>query len=67
MDWSRDAAKIAREAALDGIYVVRTSLGAEAIGGEAAVAAHKSLALVERAFRNHENLGAEGPALPRLQ
>ena len=42
MVWSRDAAKIAREAALDGIYVVRTSLGKEAVGSEAAVAAHKT-------------------------
>ena len=39
MDWSRDAAKIAAEAALDGIYVVRASLGKEAVGSGAAVAA----------------------------
>ncbi len=57
MDWSRDAAKTAAEAALDGIYVVRTSLGKESIGGEAAVAAYKSLALVERAFRTMKTSG----------
>ena len=57
MDWSRDAAGIARESALDGIYVVRTSLGKESIGGEAAVAAYKSLALVERAFRTMKTSG----------
>ncbi|MCY3981733.1 MAG: hypothetical protein OXF51_08215 [Alphaproteobacteria bacterium] len=44
--------RIAAEARLDGIYVIRTSLGAEAMGTEAAVDAYKSLAGVERAFRN---------------
>ena len=43
--------EIAAEARLDGIYVVRTSLPANKIGTEQAVAAYKSLALVERAFR----------------
>jgi transposase len=43
--------EIAAEARLDGIYVVRTSLPADKIGSEQAVAAYKSLALVERAFR----------------
>ena len=57
MDWSRDAAKIAAEAALDGIYVVRASLGKEAVGSGAAVAAYKSLALVERAFRTMKTSG----------
>ncbi len=39
-------------ARLDGIYVVRTSPPADAIGAEATVAAYKSLARVERAFRS---------------
>ena len=39
------------EARLDGIYIVRTSLPADKVGSEQAVAAYKSLALVERAFR----------------
>ena len=43
--------EIAAEARLDGIYVVRTSLPAGKVGSEQAVAAYKSLALVERAFR----------------
>ena len=43
--------EIAAEARLDGIYVIRTSLPTDKIGSEAAVAAYKSLALVERAFR----------------
>ena len=36
---------------LDGIYVIRTSLGSGSIGPQAAVAAYKSLSRVERAFR----------------
>ena len=43
--------EIAAEARLDGIYVVRTSLPADKVGSQQAVAAYKSLALVERAFR----------------
>ena len=51
LTWARDEAKIAAEARLDGIYVVRTSLAAEAIGAAEAVEAYKSLARVEQAFR----------------
>ena len=43
--------EIAAEARLDGIYVVRTSVPVDKVGSEQAVAAYKSLALVERAFR----------------
>ena len=57
MDWSRDEVKTAAEAALDGIYVVRTSLGEEEIGSAEAVAAYKSPALVERAFRSMKSSG----------
>ena len=39
------------EAALDGLYAVRTSLPAAALDDRAAVKSYKSLALVERAFR----------------
>ena len=42
---------IAREARLDGIYVVRTSLPAEAMPAAETVQAYKDLARVERAFR----------------
>ena len=49
--FSRKQDKIAAEARLDGIYVIRTSLPKNEIGAEATVAAYKSLALVERAFR----------------
>jgi transposase len=49
--FKRDLRRIAAEAALDGIYVVRTSLPAATIGAEQAVLAYKSLSTVERAFR----------------
>lgn len=42
---------IAAEAALDGIYVVRTSLPAAALDDPGTVRAYKALAQVERAFR----------------
>src|SRR6185312_8275596 len=50
--WTRKAEQIAEEAALDGLYVVRTSLSAAALSAEAAVTAYKGLAVVERAFRS---------------
>ena len=46
----RKAAAIAAEAALDEIYVVRTSLPQKALDVAATVGAYKSLAQVERAF-----------------
>ena len=46
-----DEKKVAEEAALDGIYVIRTSLAKEEITAEAAVLNYKKLAEVERAFR----------------
>jgi Transposase DDE domain len=42
---------LAREAGLDGLYVIRTSLPAETMGAAEAVRAYKDLARVERAFR----------------
>jgi hypothetical protein len=49
--FARDEAAIAREAALDGFYVLRSSVPAEALDAAATVRAYKSLAGVERAFR----------------
>jgi hypothetical protein len=47
----RDEAKIAAEATLDGIYVLRTSLDEEAFGDDEVVSSYKALAYVERVFR----------------
>jgi len=43
--------KIAREAALDGIYIVRTSVAQERLSSESTVEVYKRLSVVERAFR----------------
>ena len=49
--WRRDEQKINEEAALDGIYVIRTSLPAAVLGTGGAVESYKALANVERVFR----------------
>jgi len=49
--FARKTEAIAAEAALDGIYVVRTSLPATVLDDAATVRSYKSLSLVERAFR----------------
>ena len=47
----RKTAEIAAEAALDGLYVVRTSVAAERLDSAEVVRTYKRLAVVERAFR----------------
>jgi len=49
--YRRDEARIRKEAALDGLYVIRTSVGEGEFAPEGAVRAYKDLAHVERAFR----------------
>ena len=49
--FARRAIEIAAEAATDGVYVVHTSLPAEALDDTQTVRSYKSLSLVERAFR----------------
>jgi len=49
--WRRDEENIAAEAALDGIYVIRTSVTASALGPAAVITAYKNLKHVERDFR----------------
>ena len=50
--FTRKSAEIAAEAALDGLYAVRTSLPATALDDAATVRSYKSLSLVERAIRS---------------
>jgi hypothetical protein len=57
--YARDAGNIAREAALDGIYVIRTSVPAEELSAEDAVGAYKHLSTVERAFRSTKTVDLE--------
>jgi hypothetical protein len=49
--YSRDQDSIAAEAALDGIYVLRTSVAADEMEPGQVVSSYKALAQVERAFR----------------
>ena len=56
LSFVRDDAAIAREAALDGFYVLRTSVPAETLDAAATVLAYKSLAHVERAFRSLKSI-----------
>lgn len=48
----RNEASIAKEAALDGVYVIRTSVSADTLGADDTVRSYKRLAEVERAFRS---------------
>ena len=50
--WRRDHAAIDAEAALDGIYIIRTPVPATELDAPAAVTAYKNLARVERDFRS---------------
>jgi hypothetical protein len=52
LSFTRDHAAIATEAALDGFYVLHTSVPADALNAADTVRAYKSLARVERAFRS---------------
>jgi transposase len=54
--YERDEAAIAAEAALDGFYVVRTTVDAERLSPEDVVLSYKRLAHVERAFRSLKTL-----------
>ena len=55
----RDAEAVAAEAALDGFYVLRTSVPAATLDAAATVLAYKSLAHVERAFRSLKSIDVE--------
>jgi len=52
LTYERDEEKISREASLDGIYIIRTSVPQSTLNSEAAVERYKDLAKVERAFRS---------------
>jgi transposase len=50
--YRREEEQIAAEAALDGLYVVRTSVSGETLSAEETVSAYKGLSQVEWAFRS---------------
>jgi hypothetical protein len=57
--FERDSAQIDAEAALDGVYVVRTSLKSEVLDAASTVRAYKQLANAERAFRSLKSIDLE--------
>jgi len=52
LTWSRKAEAIAAEAALDGVYVIRSSLPGNSLPAAALVLAYKGLSHAERGFRD---------------
>jgi transposase len=59
LTFERKAEQIDAEAALDGIYVLRTDLKPEVLDATATVRAYKGLANVERAFRSLKTIDLE--------
>ena len=56
LSWARKPDSIASEAALDGVYIVRTSVPAAQMDAPECVRSYKSLANVERAFRSMKTI-----------
>jgi len=55
-DFARNEESIVREAALDGIYVIRTSLSKTKMDADEAVRSYKNLTNVERAFKSLKSI-----------
>jgi len=58
-DHEINAARVAEEAALDGLYVIRTGVTAEQLSSDDAVRSYKRLAAVEQAFRSLKTIDLE--------
>ena len=56
LEFQVDEESVAKEAALDGIYIVRTSLKEEKMAPDEAVRSYKDLTNVERAFRSLKSI-----------
>ena len=56
LEYERNQQAIDRDEVLDGVYVIRTSLGGEKLKAAEAVRAYKRLAQVERAFRSLQSV-----------
>jgi transposase len=55
-DYKRNTQSIESEAALDGLYVIRTSVDKEVLSAQETVKAYKSLSQVEQAFRSFKTV-----------
>ena len=58
-DFHLDDDKVAAEAALDGLYVIRTSVPAQRLAADDVVRSYKMLSQVERAFRSLKTIDLE--------
>ena len=58
-DFHLDDDKVSAEAALDGIYVIRTSVPAQRLAADDVVRSYKMLSQVERAFRSLKTIDLE--------
>ena len=56
LSWTRNEANIAQEAALDGIYILRTNVADDKLSAEETVRSYKSLSRIEQAFRSHKTV-----------
>jgi transposase len=54
--YARNTERITQEAALDGFYVIRTSVPHAVLSAEQTVQAYKGLTVVERAFRSYKTV-----------
>src|ERR1700730_9342463 len=59
VSFTRNLEQINAEAALDGVYVVRTSVNSEALDASSTVKAYKQLSNAERAFRSLKTIDIE--------
>jgi hypothetical protein len=59
MSFKRNLEQINAEAALDGVYVVRTSVNRDALDASSTVKAYKQLSNAERAFRSLKSIDIE--------
>lgn len=66
-EYRRKEEEIAREAELDGIYVIRTNVPAEKLSAELAVTAYKSLKEVEQDFGDMKSMMNIRPVHHRLE
>lgn len=68
LTWTRNEEKLAMSSAMDGIYVIRTSMPKEAMSDEKAVLTYKRLSRVERAFRTLKGIDLQvRPIYHRLE
>ena len=59
LGWSLNQAAVDAAQSLDGCYVIKTTVSAEAMGKDEVVARYKSLSQVEQAFRNMKSVSLE--------